>query len=360
MSNTIILPVEGTQHIYKYWLHRISHEWDVSYKLLSAGYLSIGWSALADSGIETAVHSASDSQPFEAIMREHGYQTSRSRWNLWYFCKFNCRDVVVVPLFNGEFSIYKIIGKPMPITKLAGFTDFVSEDGSRIVRDGGGLLLRSKTNEIVDLGFVIQVEPIKEHISRYEYADNKLTARMKIRQTNADISDLAESVQNVIGADAPINLYATVIEELAERLLDVIKAQLTPDKFELLVKWYFEKLGASHTFRPGKNSSDKWDGADADIIAEFDSLKIMFYVQVKLHDDITSRWAVEQISMYKDQHELSSGEYTVIPWVISTASGFSADAITMAQENNVRLITGTEFARSLIDAGITDINKAFE
>lgn len=62
----------------------------------------------------------------------------------------------------------------------------------------------------------------------------------------------------------------------------------------------------------------------------------------------------------KDQHELSSGEYTVIPWVISTASGFSADAITMAQENNVRLITGTEFARLLIDAGITDINKAFE
>ena len=183
---------------------------------------------------------------------------------------------------------------------------------------------------------------------------------MKIRQTNADISDLAESVQNVINADTPINLYATVIEELAEKLLDAIRIQLTPDKFELLVKWYFEKIGASHVFRPGKNSADKWDGADADIIAEFDSLKIMFYVQAKLHDDITSQWAVEQIAMYKDQHEFSSGEYTVIPWVISTASGFSADAVTMAQENNIRLITGTEFARLLIDAGITDINKAFE
>lgn len=360
MSNTTTLPIEGTQHICKYWLHRISHEWDVSYKLLSAGYLSVGWSALADSGIENAVRSASDSQPFEAIMREHGYQTSRSRWNLWHFCKFNRGDFVVVPLFNGEFSIYKIVGRPIPITELSGFSVFSSEDGSRIVRDEAGLLLRSKTNEIVDLGFVIQVEPIKEHISRYEYADNKLTARMKIRQTNADISDLAESIQNVIGADTPINLYATVIEELAEKLLNVIKAQLTPDKFELLVKWYFEKLGASYVFRPSKNSSDKWDGADADIIAEFDTLKIMFYIQAKLHDDTTSRWAVEQISMYKDQHELSPGEHTVIPWVISTASRFSADAITMAQENNVRLITGTEFARLLIDAGITDINKAFE
>ena len=36
----------------KYWLHRISHEWDVAYKLLSEGWLTIGWSSLYDSGIE--------------------------------------------------------------------------------------------------------------------------------------------------------------------------------------------------------------------------------------------------------------------------------------------------------------------
>ena len=348
------------EHTCKYWLHRISHEWDVSYKLLSAGYLSTGWSVLADSDMEAVVSTATDSQAFETLVREYGYQANRSRWNLWYFCKFNRGDYVVVPLFNREFSIYKIIGKPMSIMRLNGFEDFISEDGSRIVRDNVRLLHRYTTDKTVDLGFVVQVKPIKERISRYEYADNKLTARMKIRQTDADISDLAESIQNVIGADTPINLYATVIEKLAEKLLEAIKAQLTPDKFELLVKWYFEKLGASHTFRPGKNSSDKWDGADADIIAEFDSLKIMFYVQAKLHDNITSQWAVEQIAMYKDQHEFTAGEYTVIPWVISTASKFSADAITMAQENSVRLIAGTEFARLLIDAGITDINKAFE
>lgn len=359
MSRAATLPLEETQHICRYWLHRISHEWDVSYKLLSAGYLSIGWSALAGSGIERVVRSATNSQPFEALMREYGYQASRSRWNLWTFCNFSRNDFVVVPLFNGEFSIYKVVGRCIPISELSGFPDFVSEDGSRIIRDEKGLLRRFQTNDIVDVGFVVQVDPIKEHISRYEYADNKLTARMKIRQTNADISDLAENVQNVIGANSPIHFYSAVIEELAEKLLNTIKAQLTPDKFELLVKWYFEKIGASNVFRPGKNSADKWDGADADIVAEFDPLKIMFYVQVKLHDDITSQWAVEQIAMYKDQHELASSEYTIIPWVISTASGFSADAITMAQENNVRLITGTEFARLLIDAGITDMNKAF-
>ena len=112
--------------------------------------------------------------------------------------------------------------------------------------------------------------------------------------------------------------------------------------------------------RPSKNSSDKWDGADVDIVAEFDALKVVFYIQAKLHDDVTSQWAVEQISKYKDQHEVSSGEYTAIPWVISTATVFSADAITMAQESNVRLVAGGEFGRMLIDAGITNINRAFE
>lgn len=357
MENTIRPSVEDTAQ--KYWLHRVSHEWDVAYKLLAGGYLSIGWNVLAGSGIEKSAADG-DIQRFESIMTERGYQLSRSRRSLWNFFRFSENDLIVVPLFNGEFSVFKVKGSPGPITELAGFSDFMSEDGSRIIRDSKGLLRRYESNEAVDLGFAVEVEAVKEWLSRYEYADSKLTSRMKIRQTNADISDLAENIQNVIGSDTPLNLYAAVIEELAGRLLDAIKAQLTPDKFELLIKWYFERLGASRTLRPAKNSADKWDGADVDIVAEFDSLKIVFYIQAKLHDDVTSQWAVEQISKYRDQHELSSGEYTAIPWVISTADAFSADAITMAQENNVRLVTGGDFGRMLIDAGITDINRAFE
>lgn len=357
MDNAIRLPVGENRQ--KYWLHRVSHEWDVSYKLLEGGYLSIGWHALAGSGIEKSAADG-DIQRFESLMTGHGYQISRSRRSLWNFFCFSENDLIVVPLFNGEFSVFKVKGSPAPITELVGFADFTSEDGSRIIRDREGLLRRYENNEIVDLGFVVAVEAVKERLSRYEYADSRLTSRMKIRQTNADISELAVNVQTVIGSDSPLNLYAAVIEELADRLLDAIKAQLTPDKFELLIKWYFEKLGASRTLRPAKNSADKWDGADVDIVAEFDALKIVFYIQAKLHDDVTSQWAVEQICKYKDQHELPSGEYTAIPWVISTDDAFSADAITMAQENNVRLVTGGDFSRMLIDAGITDINRAFE
>lgn len=340
----------------KYWLHRISHEWDAAYKLLSDGWLTIGWSSLHDSGI----HKVTDIEEFEKIMSEHNYSIYRSRRNLWNFLNFRYNDYIIVPLFNGKFSVYRIKGQALPISELNGFKDFKADNNDTISRNSNGLLYHSESGEIIDLGFIIKVEPIKTQLSRNEYADSKLTARMKIRQTNADISDLAESINKIINADTPINLYASLIDTLAEKLLDIIKTQLNPDKFELLVKWYFNKIGATNTYRPAKNSSDKYDGADADIVAEFEPLKIIFYVQAKLHDGRTSQWAVEQISKYKNQHEFAAGDYFIIPWVISTADSFSNEAVVIAQNNNVRLIGGIEFAQMLIDSGITDINKAFE
>lgn len=350
---------EEPDHAMNYWIHRISHEWEVSYKLLEQGYLSIGWSAMAGSGVEQRVFPGADSAPFEAALQAEGFALSRSRWSLWNFCCFRPGDIVVVPLMNGVFSIYQIDGMPGSICQLEwGKIEFTAENGGEICRDSAGMLRRAN-GEGVDLGFVVPVRPLKERLSRYEYADQKLTARMKIRQTNAGINDLAESVEKVLQAKAPLNLYASVIEELAQKLLEAIKQQLNPDKFELLVKWYFEKLGASEVCRPGKNSPDKGEGADADVIAAFDSLKILFYVQTKLHDDVSSQWAVEQVARYRELHEPLSGEYTVIPWALSTAREFSREAVRLAQQNHIRLITGPEFARMLIDAGITDINKAF-
>lgn len=344
----------------KYWLHRISHEWDVSYPLLEKGYLSIGWSCLCHSNILDSMKETVDTELFEKIMMENGLQSYRSRWALWYFFSFNIDDYIVVPMFEGEFSIYRVLDRAKPISELSALKEFTASTGETISYAESGLLIRQNTGNTVDLGYVVHVEPVKDHLSRYEYADNKLTSRMKIRQTNADISDLADSILDALSSDSPINLYSTVIEELSLKLLDVIERQLTPSKFEMLIRWYFRKIGASRAYIPAKNEPNKWDGADADIIAEFDPLKVVFYVQAKLHTDQTSTWAIEQISMYKEQHEVSAGEFTIIPWVITSAKEFSPEAIALAQNNDVRLITGIQFARMLIDAGITDINSAFD
>ena len=340
-----------------YWLHRISHEWNTSSYFLDKGYLTIGWSCLSHSGIEKKIQTESSVEIFEHIMQENDLTQFRSRWNLWNFCSFKENDIVVVPLYNGEFSVYRIIGSVYPITLIS---DVLQNEDTPFRINDQKLLLDSDTREIIDLGFFIPIEPIKLNLSRYEYADAPLTSRMKMRQTNGNITDLAESVQNAISAETPINLYATVIGDLAKKLLDAIKAQLNPDKFEKLIKWYFQKIGASNSYIDAKNKSGKTDGADADIIAEFDLLKVTFYIQAKFYTDKTSEWAVQQISRYKEQFDSHFGEYTVMPWVISTADSFSSEALELAEKENIRLIAGEEFARMLIDAGITDINKAFE
>ena len=81
MTKTVDLGLMGNQHKCKYWLHRISYEWDVSYALLAKGYLTLGWSDYCTSGIESKVHGERDIEVFESIMKELG-ETSRSRWNL--------------------------------------------------------------------------------------------------------------------------------------------------------------------------------------------------------------------------------------------------------------------------------------
>lgn len=344
-----------------YWLHRISHEWDVSSQLLEYGYLSHGWSVLSATDIAKNVHSLADAQVFEEYMSKVGESKNRSRWNLWYFCNFRRGDIVLVPLYGGTFSLYRVIGDVCSILDIPQVVKRITDKlDSQLCVDQDGVLRRMETNYRVDIGFVVPVEPIKMNLSRYEYADNALTARMKMRQANGDISELATSIQRIINADSPINLYSSIIEKMAAELLGAIKAQLTPDKFEKLVKWYFEKVGATRAFIDAKNKPGKTDGADADIIAEFDLLKVIIYTQVKLHDNTTSQWAVEQISKYKEQFDSQFSEYTSISWVITAAEHFSDGALTMAANNHVRLISGLEFARMLIDVGITNIDDAFE
>lgn len=360
MSETIDIGLGGTQHTVRYWLHRISHEWDVSSYLLSKGYLTIGWAKMASSGITDRVMKNSDRDEFEKIMSEYDCGTSRSRFSLFNFCLFQKRDIVLVPLYAGEFSLYRITERPVPVYEISGLKELLDDSDCDVFFDSKSRVIRRKKGDTVDIGFAVPVAPLKENLLRREYADNKLSARMKMRQTNGSLMDFSKQISDILCAEAPINLYANIMEQLAEKMLEVIKNQLTDDKFEKLIKWYFGKIGGTRVYIDSKNKSGKKDGADADIIAEFDVLRVVFFIQAKLHKGTTSQWAVEQIMMYKSQFDGYFDEYTCIPWVISTADKFSDEALKIAHDNKVRLVNGLEFARMLIDAGITDINDAFE
>ena len=58
----------------------------------------------------------------------------------------------------------------------------------------------------------------------------------------------------------------------------------------------------------------------------------------------------------KNKEELSGeAAYTRIPWVISTADGFSTECHDKAKQHQVRLVNGKELAIRMLEAGMTDL-----
>lgn len=297
-----------------YWLHRISHEW---------------------------TH----------IMKACNIQ-ARSRWNLWYFLNFKPGDIVVVPQFDKKFGIFEVLDTPFSVLQQPELS--LQNKNDMDVRVGSMGLYCPKTRSY-DIGFLAPVRMLNQ-IPR-SYADSSLVSRMKIRQATADISDISKSVDDAIFRKQPVNLHTVILEQTSAKTQQVFKQYLTPNKLELVIKWYMKKKGASRVFIPPKNERGKENYADADVIAEFDDLGIIFYIQAKNHIESTSEWGVHQIKEYLQQMQDDTNGYTYISWVISTAD-FSEIAKEEARSKEVRLIGGDDFVKMLLNCGIEDIDDA--
>lgn len=339
------------------WLHRISHCMDISYPLIDENYLSIGFSDFCNNEfLEKTIDG--DWKFFNNQFVEKWSDLKKTRHNLWRFInEFKRGDLVLVPSW-GEFSIYeledevKLINKDVLPSKL-------KESGFEIKEDGK----LYENNNLRDIGFVWKVRPIAKNIPRKEVFERALISRMKIRNTNANITDLKVSIEKIVDEwknNKLSTFHSSLLESILTNVEKNIVEKLDPDKLEQLVKWYFYKIGASDVYIPSKNESGKENGADADVIATFEAIKVIIYVQVKHHQGCTSEWAIDQITEYKNQKENVYDEYTYIPWVITSADGFSDIAIIKAKESNVRLIDKTDFSKMLIDIGFSDINDAFK
>ena len=84
-------------------------------------------------------------------------------------------------------------------------------------------------------------------------------------------------------------------------------------------------------------------------------LKLVVYVQVKKHYGTTEDWGVKQIKEYKEKHTDKIDDYSVCAWVLSTANEFNENAIRLADENDIRLINGEDFATMLLEAGFAGL-----
>ncbi|MEQ3353706.1 restriction endonuclease [Aedoeadaptatus acetigenes] len=353
----------------KYWLHRISHHGEVSYDLLKKGYLTIGWSSFSEQPeeiIDTIKEKESDLD-FRNYTERKGV-TTRSRFSLWNFGKMKKGDTVLVPMYDGKFGVYRILEEMQSISnlKVNKFKASNKEEFEMI----GSYLVNTTIHEDVDLGFFIKVESILkgEDSKPRSYADSKLISRMKIRQTNAEISDLANEVESAIVAKEPHDVYAIFTEELKNKFIeDNIFGEYTPNQIEMLVAEYFKKIGADDVKILARNDPDKPEGSDADVEAKFTDLKTCYYVQVKHHNGQTGMEGLNQIKDYIDY--INSNPYDEdevdIAWLLTT--GVFADSVKQKEkeyrdsgEANIRLVDGREFVEMIFNAGIDllDLEKS--
>ena len=334
-----------------YFIHRIKHEWEVSYPLFEAGYMSMGWSDYYDTDVLERIEKGGENA-FNQFMSENNNR-SRSRWVLWYFSQFKKGDYIVVPLFEEQFAVCEVLEKAKSVLSLEGNTfDLGNGLTATVGRDG----LTDTNGRKYDIGFVVRID-IKNRIPR-RYADADLVSRMKIRQTNGRIDDIAKSVEAAAVADGPINIHEKIMDSVSDSMKETIRRYITPDKLEDAVVWYMIKKGADRAWKPAKNESGKKDGADADVIAEFDDLGLVYYIQAKNHQGVSDYEAVRQIAEYNKQMQDDRDGITFITWAISTADDFSSEAKDMSREYNVRLINGDEFINMILNVGLDGIENA--
>ncbi|MGB6035583.1 MAG: restriction endonuclease, partial [Cryomorphaceae bacterium] len=331
----------------------ISHIAELSYPLLDKGFLTIGFSDFAHKELIDKVLE-DDWNYFNGQFQETWGKVPRTRHNLWRFLKFNKGDIVVVPSW-GTFFVCEIIDeKPLLINET--YSDALKSWGDKKVTTDGNYL-SSEKGKLYDLGFARKVKIHHKNISRAKFADAKLTSRMKIRQTNGSINDLKKSIEKSIAnylENRPVHLHSIIVEKTANLVLDAIKTELNPDKFEKLVKTYFKTVGANDVTIPAKNARDK--EGDADIVAVFENIKLIIYIQAKFHQGKINEWGTNQILDYKTNKESIDDGYNKIAWVITSADTFNGEAEKIATQNEIQLINGLKFSEMLLNAGINLLN----
>lgn len=177
-----------------YWLLRVSggnNGYVAGHKLLQhCQLISIGWADFSVQGFLNEI-SNHDSMPLiEEYYKTNGWPKSRNRKNLWRFVSSMKKgDYVVVPGWQC-FGIYEIADDQILDTRTLSEDDLKKIECHR-GQDG---YLYDSDDKLMDLGFFRHVKPIRENLSRIEFASPRLCSRMRIQQTSANINDLKEDI----------------------------------------------------------------------------------------------------------------------------------------------------------------------
>ena len=343
----------------------MKHEGDESFYFLCNGVLLTRYSDLANETFLEKILNTPNKDERKAIVRLEMVKLwgKAHPWRipilLRFLSGFKKGDLVVVPHWD-HFGIYKLVSeKPSIIGDLEG-SFFLTPDDVDDDENEEKIQIRDGTlyadGRAVDLGFCWKIEPIVHWELKDDYWGPALKKKsFGIWFTTADINDVKGEVEEAISACKDTERYGRNSSLKIDRSLAAIHSNLNPKSFEKLVGHYFKSIGATWVDIPSGNVGEK--EGDADVIAGFDAIRTIIYVQVK-HQRFgpeTDEWAVEQIKKYKeyrDDKEQGEESRTTVAWLVSSAEEFNGIASSVACDAEVQLIDGPTFAGMLIRAGI--------
>lgn len=338
-----VIKIGGDKMEY-YMLRMMNHENGFGRKLFENGYAAIGYRDFDKQNNFEFIEKYKKTQDKEKILKDNikkawNGKTIGSHWKLDKFFNFKMGDVLLIP-DHGCFYLVRVVSDIMSFDKIK--KDFCKE------------------NENLDIGFVYKIEKIfNKGISRNDFAGSRLTSRLKSISALLNISDLKDEIEEAktsFEKNEPINLNQSIKDKLTNELLDQLKKNLNPNKFEKLLTKLMYKLGATTVDIPAKNdkSNTTIGIGDVDVVAVFEKLKHIIYIQAKFHKGETRMWALEQLNDYNDIEKEEEG-YTQSFWAITTADTFSQEAIDLSNlkdSKSIRLIDGQELGKLILDAGI--------
>jgi hypothetical protein len=333
----------------KYFLTRMfKHEPELSWPLSKEGFVSIGFGDfIRDSSTIESIRNDPSLQNLKKIANLRWGKSPKTLSNLARFLTIQKDDFVIVPSW-GSFYYAKVLESWKPLSEVSSELNTIFEK-------------LGKKHDQYDIGFVVRVEWQKrkdgnDEIGRNEFADKALTSRLKARQTCLDISDLEQSIKsawNCFNDNVALNPNAYLLDSMSNDLYKILtmpNSPLTPHKFETLIKELMHRMDATTVETPAITGE-----GDADIVATFENIKHIIYIQAKFYENGTkaSNWAVKQISDFSNRQDVSAIEdYSTAFWVISSAEDFSEDAKSLAKKENVRLLAGKDLARLLLQTGL--------
>ena len=357
-NNVLMMEKKAMETQYrKYWMHRISYERDVKEILLNEDNLLVtGWGKVSTDAFLNKVYKK-DREGYNQIYKQEFGQLSRNRFCLYMFInEFKKGDYVIVP-GDKDFSVYQIVGERV-CTKEHLHLSIKSTSANQLIDYRNDRYFNKKTGDELELGFFWEVQPIELNISRDSYADNILRQRLKFQMTNIEMTDLSERIEKAIKDKRNgniINVYAEISNNVRGIILKNLTETINDSHLERVVKWYVDRIGATKSYIPAKNTLSK-DKGDADVIALFDDLRVMLVIQVKQYTDSVGKNDVEQVVKAFEYYDEKYPEYTSLKWLVSTCKSFTDEAAEIAENENVRLINGDEFSQMILDAGIKDMN----